>query len=153
MWFINDSYIILKKSLKQNELASDRQRHKRMPFVAGTVSCFFCFVPPALFLNNFDWLHFFLHVIVDESKPFRSCQHSKHPPHDEAPPAPAVWETGRPAQVWVWSQEKPPQGLFYIFCCFPEACQSVCRSVTELAVRPALGSAGWAWTHELVSDS
>jgi len=93
----------------------------------------------------------FLPVVVNKSKPFSSRQCTKHTSHDEAPSAQAVWTSSCPAQVWMWSQKKPSEGLFFIYHCLSEAWQPTCGSVTEFAVRPAFGSAGWARTDELVS--
>lgn len=101
----------------------------------------------------FLWFSSPLPVTVNKPQPLCPRQHTKYTSHDEAPSAPSVWTSERHAEVKLWSQEKPPKGLLSIFHLFSEAWQraQTSRQVSGLALRPAPGSAGWAWTDELVS--
>lgn len=160
---INGS-LLPQKTSRQNERASPSSlRHNKMPFVAGTVSQFCCsdattqkntyhyyyYCCCVLFLTYFG----FLPVTVDEPKPLSPRQCTKYPSHDEAPSASAVWANERSAQICLWSQEKPPKGLFSTFQHLLQTWRGArpSRTVTGLAVWPAVGSAGRARTDELVS--
>lgn len=85
-------------------------------------------------------------VAVDQPQPFGPRQRSKHPPHDEAPPALAVWTGERSAQTRACRQEKPPGRI--PLPARQEAERG--RSVSGLALQPAPSSAGRARSHDLV---
>lgn len=149
----NNSCLLPQKPPRQNELASPR--HKKMPFVAGTVNQFWCSknLCSIIRLIPLDWFWFSLSVTVDKPEPFGPCQRTKYPSHDEAPPASAVWTSQRSAKVWLWSQEEPPKGLFSNFCHFAQDWKGAgtSRAVVGLTVWPAPGSAGRVRADELVS--
>lgn len=158
------SCLLPQKTLRQNEPTSPSlPKHKKMPFVAGTVRQFLCsaltknhiLLTVSLFLIPFDCFFYLpLPVTVNKPKPFSPRQHTKYTPHDETPSAPTVRTSERSAKIWMRSQEKPPKGFLSIFHHFAQTWQGAwkIRSVTGLAFWSALGSAGRARTNELVSQ-